>query len=222
MRKNGSGFCVFSTAVLLLGVYLWSAPVFGGRPNDWGIKAGVSVSNQSFHYKTMAVERHFTEYRGLNLDLFANTVQSDHWAVAGQLSYSRKGFAEELPTTYVDPSSPQGYTNGGKRVFTNTIDYISVSVFGKINAGVKAFKPYVFCGPRLDFPMRTKSISSSIDDHLKNNWGISAGCGCEFKFFWPDRMLVEFQYSPDMSDIYRTDRLSIRKSSYEAKLGVVF
>lgn len=222
MRKSGAGVRGFTFAVLLLIVCLRNTSVFGGRPNDWGIKAGVSVSNQSYQYKTMAVERHFEEYKGLNVDLFGNTVQTDHFSIAGQMSYSRKGCIEEVSSTYADPSSPQGYSNGGKMKLKNQIDYISVAVLGRMGLDLNLFKPYVFAGPRWDFPIRTKSISSSIYDHIKNNWGYSAGFGTEFKFFWPERMLVEFQYSPDFDEIFKSDGLTVTKWSYEVKLGFVF
>jgi hypothetical protein len=35
-------------------------------------------------------------------------------------------------------------------------------------------------------------------------------------------VLIGFQYSPDVSDLYESEYLSIRKYSYEIELGVVF
>jgi hypothetical protein len=221
MRKSGAGFRGF-TFVLFLIVCLRNAIVFGGRPNDWGIKAGVSVSNQSYHYKTAEMERHFKDFTGLCVDIFGNTVQTDHFSIAGQLSYSQKGCIEEVSTAYVDPSSPQGYADGGKIKLKNQIDYVSVAVLGRMGLDLKVFKPYVFAGPRWDFPIRTKSISSSIYDHIKNNWGYSVGFGGEFKFFRPERMLVEIQYSPDFNEIFKSGGLTVTKSSYEVKFGFVF
>jgi hypothetical protein len=222
MRKSGSGVRRFLPVVLLLSICLSNLPVHGKQPNDWGIKAGVSVSNQSYRYKTEEIERHFKDFTGVCVDIFGNTVQSDHFSMAGQLSYSQKGCIEEVSSTYVDPSSPQGYADGGKIKLRNQIDYISVAVLGRMGLDLKVFKPYLFAGPRWDFPIRTKSISSSIYDHIKDNWGYSAGFGGEFKFLWPNRMLVEFQYSPDFNGIFKSDGLTVTKTSYEVKLGFLF
>jgi hypothetical protein len=222
MLRSESKVRILPAALLLLAACLPNFPSYGSEPADWGIKAGVSVSNQSYHYKTTEIERHFNSYTGLSVDIFGNTLQSDHLSMAGQLSYVQKGCAEELPSAYADPSSPQGYADGGKMIFQNRIDYISVAVLGKIRVDLNAVKPYLFFGPRYDIPFKTKSISTSIYDHLKNNWGLSVGIGAEFRFFWPDRMLVEFQYSPDLDEIYETEALSIRKTSYEVKFGVLF
>ena len=208
--------------VFLLDVCFSGLPVHGIQPNDFGIKVGVSVSNQSYQYKTMKMDRHFKNYTGLSIDLFGNTLQSDHLALAGQLSYAQKGCTEEVFSAYVDPNSPEGYANGGKIKLINRVDYVSASVLGRMRLDLNVLKPYVFFGPRWDFPIRTKSISSSIYDHLKNNWGLSAGIGAEFGFFRPERMLVEFQYSPDLGGIFESDALTVRKTSYEVKLGFVF
>jgi hypothetical protein len=91
-----------------------------------------------------------------------------------------------------------------------------------LHIDLNGIKPYVFFGPRFDCPFKTKSISTTIYDHIQNNWGIAIGFGGEFKFVLSNRMLIEFQYSPDLNEIYHTESLSIRKSSYEVKLGLLF
>ncbi len=198
------------------------SPIYGNQTNDWGIKAGASISNQYYDYQSSGMERHFDPYIGFSIDIFNNTFHSDHVELIGQLSYIRKGCTEELYSTYVDVSSPQGYAGGGKIKLINRIDYISIAILSKLYIDLKGFEPYVFFGPRFDYPFKTKSISTTIYNNIKNNWGVSVGFGCEFPFIFSNRMLVEFQYSPDLNEIYKTKALSIRKSSYEVKLGIIF
>lgn len=220
--NNKSKNRLFLNILLLLILIFVHLPIYGNQTNDWGVKFGLSFSNQTYNYKLFDIERHFDNYVGLNIDIFNNTLHSDHIILISQLSYIQKGCTEEFFSTYVDPSSPQGYANGEKIKLVNRIDYISIAVLSKIVIDIKKIKPYVFFGPRFEYPVGIKSLSATIYNHIKNSWGFSIGFGGEFPFVFSNRMLVEFQYSPDLNEIYKTEALSIRKSSYEVKFGVIF
>jgi len=198
--------------------------LFSNPFDEWGFKIGISVSNQNMKYKTVEINRDFDNYIGLNIDAFVNIFDFKIYELISQISYSQKGSIEGIVSTYVDPII-HNYVIGETVNYKNRTDYISLFILGKLNSDLKFLNPYVIVGPRIDFLINAESetIPEQIYDDLKKyNLGLSIGVGTEFSLLIPNKMLIEIQYSPDFEKIYDTQFLSIEKTSYEIKLGIIF
>ncbi|MBN2102404.1 hypothetical protein JW835_00015 [bacterium] len=190
-----------------------------GEFNDWGIKLGICISNQDFDYKSKEFNPEFENYYGPNLDLFYNFIDLKNVEIIGQLTYSKKGCKHTIIGAYVDTTSPTGYTDGPELKLINRIDYISFSLLGKLNKKISSIRPYLFLGPRFDYPIKVEA--DWLYTHLSKTWGLSVGVGTEFHFIKSTKIIIEFQYSPDFTNILNEVCRSAKKESYEIKMGFV-
>lgn len=210
--------------IIILFLFVLPSQSFSNPFDEWGFKAGISISNQNMKYKTVQIDRDFDNYIGLNIDAFVNILDYKIFDLITQLSYSQKGCIESIISTYVDPIT-HNYIDGETHYFKNKTDYISYFILGKLKSNLKVLNPYLILGPRIDFLINTKSetIPHIIYDDLKKyNLGLTIGVGTEFNLLIPYKMLIELQYSPDLEKIYDTQFLYIEKISYEMKLGIIF
>lgn len=210
--------------ILLISFAATQSPAHAQLLSEWGIKGGITVSNQNWKFSVPDIDRETDNYVGLNLDLFGTIIEKNAFSAIGELSYVQKGTSLEIVPTFVDPSG-HGYIDLDPIRFKDRFDYVSLSLYGKIKQRFWRLSPYVFIGPRIDL-LVDESVEtiprSTYEKFEKLNWGVSLGLGSEIETFLPFRILVGFQYSPDFSHLYEHGYLSIRKYSYEIELGVIF
>jgi hypothetical protein len=83
-------------------------------------------------------------------------------------------------------------------------------------------KPYLLLGPRFDYEIN-KSVSndelSSFNDYKKSRFGIKLGLGSEVTAIGK-RLLFEFIYDHDFSEIYKNENVNVTTSSFDFRIGI--
>ena len=184
---------------------------------SYGFKVGVASATQSWDYHdTPYPMRLPTEQRwGIDAGIFIEVLKIPNASVLGELHYIQKGYSVTLAVT--TPDSPEG---AGYLTIHPRIDYLSIPVLIKLRYEMTMMNPYLFVGPRADISIGY-SDDSAFDEFKGTDVGISSGMGVEMPWTPVKAILVEFRYSPSISNAYKGRFVTVRNRSWEFHLGVV-
>ena len=180
----------------------------------YGLKAGVVVANQDFEYSE-GFQADTKDRAGLDFGVFAEWLDIPFFSILTEVHYIQKGHADEFVRTD-EFGTPISSTRIDHR-----LDYLSVPLLAKASLRTKHVLPYLVVGPRFDFLLDYKSETlDQVYKELKDSdVGATIGLGMESRTD-PVKVLVEFRYSPDFTDAYKTDLLKVKNNSFEILFGV--
>lgn len=182
---------------------------------SYGLKGGIVVANQDFNY-TQGFEADTKNRTGLDVGVFAEWLNHSYFSILTEVYYIQKGHADEDTRTdeFGNPASTIRHDN--------RLDYLSVPLLVKITLRTKHALPYLVIGPRFDYLLGYKSeTSKELFDEIKNTgMGGTVGLGLESKSK-PVKFLLEFRYSPDFTNAYKTNLLKVKNNSFEILLGLI-
>jgi hypothetical protein len=183
----------------------------------FGIKGGVASAKQIWDYK-MNINFPTETRRGIDAGVFVEILNSPCFVILAELHYVQKGFKLTLPMTIL--AQPDG--TGEVVTKKPRLEYLSFPLIGKLRFHTGAIIPYVFGGPRLDFLIGRKTEGhQAVLDHLKSiDAGVSVGLGIEVPLTIVPAVLVEFRYSPSLSEAFSNDALTVKNQSIEFLLGL--
>ncbi|MGB8658435.1 MAG: porin family protein [Candidatus Zixiibacteriota bacterium] len=201
-------------SIAIIALLLCFSSVHAQFMHGFGVKTGVVLASQDID-NSMGFDTNAKSRTGFDLGVFAEWFDSPVFSLSTEAHYVQKGMIEEVPRIdeFGFPMSPSKDDH--------RIDYLSIPVLAKISVKGKHISPYLVFGPRFDFLLGNKSKTLKIlYDELKNtDEGLTAGVGVETNTV-PLRMLLEFRYSPDFSNAYKTDLWKIRNNSFEILSGL--
>ena len=188
-----------------------------------GIKIGSTISNQNWEYQKSDFNRNFDDWRGAYIGICYQAFEIKHAAIITEFSYSQMGTKEEVQGTMVWPDS-QGYIDTGPISLENKFSFCSVTIQGRLKPDFNRINPYICLGPRVDYLIDKKSnYDSRVVEKFENiSYGFVYGIGLEIKLFHSNAILLESTMNTDLSYLYKTDLLSVKKYSYDFKLGYSF
>lgn len=182
--------------------------------NGYGLKTGVVIANQDFDH-TYGFFDDTKNRTGFDFGVYMEWFNLLFLSMLIEAHYVQKGMIEEVPRTneFGDPISPIKHNN--------RVDYLSIPILAKITFETKHVSPYLAIGPRFDFLLDYKSkILKTLYKELKDmDTGGTIGIGVESKTE-PLKMLLEFRYSPDFTNAYKTDLLKVKNNSFEILFGL--
>jgi hypothetical protein len=211
--------------ILLIAFVASLSPAQAQLLSEWGFKGGVTVSNQDWKYALPGLDRGNDRYVGLNLGLCGALAEKGALSAIGDVSYVQKGATLEFRSTVVDSTTESGYREFDPVRYRDRFDHVSLCLYGRIKLRFRRLSPFVIFGTRVDV-LVGKSVETipkeAYEKFEKLTLGVSLGLGSEFETFLPFKTLIGFRYDPDLSNLYETEHLTIRKRSCEIELGVVF
>ncbi len=191
-----------------------------------GIQSGISISKQSWLYKSTN-NKSIKDYRvGLNLVINCEWFDNEYFSVLTDLGYIQKGCKEKIENTTA--SQPEG--DGTFKTYDTRFDYLTFSPKFKIRKEIKNIIPFLFIGPRLDYQLSYKSdfnYSQIENDFKKIIWGLNYGIGFEYKSGYIGIAAI-LQHQYDFTKIINTESsqqntgLSIKNNAFVINLGVKY
>jgi hypothetical protein len=190
-----------------------------------GIKAGVSISNQTWQYRSFGQTEKYEYKAGIYSVLTAELFKGKFLSLSSDLGFVQKGMKQHILLT--SPEFPEG--NGEYYILKTTINYITFSPILKGFYSFKRLTPYGLIGPRIDYRVSYEPhINSEIyNESNKLILGLTYGLGAEYKI---DRfgILLECLGHPDFTAIMDQQPtetnfgLKITGNSYIVTTGVKY
>jgi hypothetical protein len=182
----------------------------------YGAKVGVFMANQDFDY-TFGFGFDTNDRTGFDIGVYAEWLDLAFFSLLTEVHYIQKGMEHEERrlNEFGEELAP--------RKWDSRVDYLSIPILAKITIQANHVSPYFIMGPRIDLFLGYNSdLSGALYDEFERvdiggDFGIGVGNNSG-----PMRMLLEFRYSPDFSNAYKTDLLKVKNNSFEILFGLGF
>ena len=211
-------FIQFGIALLSLLPLGASAQVIGSV----GIKAGITLANQSFRYTPIDYTLETDLLTGVNSLIFLELFRSEHVSMQMDLGYVGKGSRTSTTSVTVNHLENDRITvNEGEEV-ASTFHYFSLSPLARFRAQKGALTPYLLLGPRLDLLLGYQTDSPyPLGDQSELLVGLTGGLGFEYSVGRAG-LFAEFQYQPDLSPVTNQEPLLVNNNALLATVGIRF
>jgi hypothetical protein len=163
-----------------------------------GVKGGISISNQTYDYRSLGFTYKYDYKVGLYSALTAELFKGKYLSLSTDIGFVQKGMQQEVEE--ITAEFPEG--TGEYIIWETTIGYISLSPMLKGFYDFNRFTTYALIGPRIDYRIKYESNFSShiINETNKLIWGITYGAGAEYKIK-KFGIILEFLGHPDFTAI---------------------
>ena len=192
MKRTLSTFLSFLTITLVSGQVVQS----------FGIKNGLSITNQTWFFKSinLTLEKDYRQgfYSVATLDF----LQSKYFNITTDIGYYQNGSKEKIANTTVN--MPEG--DGTYKIYNTKFNYFIFSPQLKLKYQTTHWTPYALLGFRLDYQLSYYSDFNlqAIDSNFhKIIMGLTSGAGLEYKIK-NIGMNLEFQYYHDFTKLIDT------------------
>ncbi len=190
-----------------------------------GFKAGISLANQTWKYKSVSNETVYDYKSGFCGILSAELLKSRYLSFTSDLGYFQKGMQYKVLNT--SPEFPEG--DGTYTTYKSSYQYLSLSPMLKAFYNLNNFGFYALLGPRVDYRLAYQSDDTDmvLGESKKGILGLTYGGGVEYQL---DRVgiLLEFQGQPDFTGIIDTEPsedstgLKITGNAFTITTGISF
>lgn len=203
-------------------VLMWTGllVLYGQFPSSFGIKAGISVADQSYQIRPIDYKLETEAIIGPTLSLFMEAFRGDHFSLQMDLSYFLKGSKTSTESLTVDHlHNDQIIVNEGE-LSTSRFSYLSVAPMARYRLGKGSAQPYVLLGPRMDILLKYETDSAfPLEDQNSIIPGLTLGAGLEYKL---NRLGVftELQFQGDIIPVTGKDPLLINNHLLSLTLGL--
>ncbi|MCK4233540.1 PorT family protein [candidate division WOR-3 bacterium] len=186
--------------IFVMFLLLFFSGIQAGFTVDWGIKAGICIADQDFDY-TYDIELDTKKRKGLDIGMYVDWVINSRLSLLTETHYIQKGMVDSI-----EQRDDQG-NKIGVIWYSNRVDYLSIPILSRISFGTENINPYLIFGPRFDILIgnQSKPLESLYDEFKKFGIGGDFGIGIESDILKSVTVLIEFRYSPDLTDAYKTD-----------------
>ena len=185
---------------------------------NYGVKFGAAISNQTWDYGA-GFNLNNDNKVGISPRLFADFFNWPIAQIEGEFGFTRKGFTDEIPITTAE--SPDG--TGQYMDINNSLDYLSISVLGKVRFEAGKLSPYVIAGPQINY-LINKNVSNgwdiAFDQFRKTNLGLTVGAGTELNDLLPFTLLLEYRYERDFMDDHGSPYIKVINYSHVILAGI--
>jgi len=186
---------------------------------DWGLKAGLSVSDQTYDYSVAGLNIDRLSQTGLAAGIFINLNFGSFTSIRFGVDYVQKGSGIDVLIM------TSQYVGQGTIRFEDRIDYLSINLLATPSLiKVPPISPYLIIGPRVDILISSDTyIETLTSDKLKSGiFGASVGAGFKFSIASASSLFVEAVYQPDFSDTFKINTLTIKNKSILISAGLLF
>lgn len=192
---------------------------FGQSIDGYGIKVGWGLTNHSWEYDpSINVKLDWENNSGITARAFADISFLSFLNVEAEIGYAQKGAKYKIAvTTMTQPDGTGEFIN-----INNRLNYLSLSLMGKVKYKLELFTPYIVLGPEYNY-LLSKQIEQGFeivyDKFKKDIFGFTVGIGSEIKLL-PVNIIVEYRYSKDLTNNYDSATIDIKNYSHTILIGV--
>ncbi len=172
------------------------------------------VANQDFDY-TFGFDFDTESRTGFDMGIYTEWFDLPFFSLLTEIHYIQKGMQHE----------ERRFNEFGEEVallkWNNRVDYLSIPILVKITIQTEHVSPYFIMGPRIDLLLGYDSdhFEALYDEFERVNLGGDFGIGVGNNS-GPVKILLEFRYSPDFTNAYKTDLLKVKNNSFEILFGL--
>lgn len=204
---------------LILFLILLNTLIFGQSIDGYGVKIGWGFTNHSWEYNPSIYGKlDWENNSGVTVRAFADISFSSFLNMEGEIGYAQKGAKYKIAITTI--TQPDG--TGEYRIINNRLNYLSISLMGKVKYNLELFTPYIVLGPEYNYLLNKqieKGFEVVYDKFKKNIFGFSLGIGSEIKLLSAN-IIVEYRYSKDLTNNYDSSTIDIKNYSHTLLIGV--
>ncbi|NQU28656.1 MAG: PorT family protein [Candidatus Marinimicrobia bacterium] len=188
--------------------------------SEIGVRFGTNITNQSWEYSELDLNRNFENRFGPNIGVNYKILELNYFDLYADVSYCQMRTSEKMKGTLVWQNQ-QGYIDADVITLKNEFDFISFALLAHLKPFQTKLNPYLCFGPRVDYLHDKHSNYNSIVIKNFNNYvyGIVIGVGFEIHAYKSSSVVIESTVNTDVSYLYNTDQLSVKKSSYNLVVG---
>ena len=185
-----------------------------------GLKAGISLSNQSYRFTPLDYSLETDLIIGPGIAVFMESFSKEHLSFQLDLEYAAKGSKTNTQSITVNHLENDRIIVNKGDLTVSKFHYISLSPMARYRIGNESIKPYALLGPRLDFLMKYKTDSDyPLEEQNSIILGLSGGVGVEFNLNILG-VFLEVQFQPDLSPVTNQDPLLINNNILFFTLGI--
>ncbi|MCD4709525.1 MAG: PorT family protein [Bacteroidales bacterium] len=205
-----------------IAIIVWAGflALSGQIPSSLGVKAGLSLANQSYRFTPIDYTLETEPVVGPAFSLFVEAFRGAHFTLQVDLSYAVKGSRSSTQSVTVNHLDNDRITvNEGEKT-KSTFSYLSLAPMARYMVGQGSLVPYFLLGPRVDILL--KYSSGSEYPLVKQNGtilGLTCGAGVEFRL-QKLGLFTELQYLPDISPVTSEEPLLINNNMISLTMGI--
>ncbi|MEN8201796.1 MAG: outer membrane beta-barrel protein [Bacteroidota bacterium] len=212
MKKT---FCI----IFLIGMTVTNL-VYGQFPASYGVKAGLSIANQSWKFTNLDYTLETDPLYSASVALFMEAFKGEHFSFQFDAAYELKGSSTSVQSITVQHFNNDQITVNAGALSTSSFKYLSFSPMARYRFDLENLVPYFLLGPRIDMLL---SYTSDSENPLES-WrgyavGLTIGAGMEYSF-GQFNLFTEIQYQPDLSPLTNHEPLLINNNMLVITLGV--
>ena len=204
------------TLILIAGISV----LYAQANYSLGIKAGVSLANQTYTYTPIDYTMETEPVVGPAISLFVEAFRGSHFSFQVDLSYAVKGSSTKVESITVNHLDNDQITVTEGEESTSTFKYLSIAPMARYRMGQGSLLPYFLLGPRLDMLLDYSTDSEyPLDNQNGTILGLILGVGLEYKLEKLG-LFTELQYQPDLSPLTSEEPLHINNNIISFTLGL--
>jgi len=204
--------------LLFIVILLLAAGIVNAGRVDYGLKAGICISNQDFDLAS-GKEFKTSQRIGPEFGFFAELKASGGFSIMASILLTERGMKSDLVLDSTDKGDSQILRTTTEN---NRINYASTLLALKKRFKFSKGSAYLLLGPRLDFRYGAgghDAITAVYDESKRLVAGLSGGVGWEIRLRRLRRLSFEVIYNYDLSDAYSSTQLTIKNRSLSALVG---
>ena len=194
--------------------------LYGQFPASIGLKAGISVANQTYTFTPIDYTIDTEPVFGPSFSLFVEAFKADHFSFQLDLGYALKGSITSTESVTVNHLDNDRIVVSEGKTATSTFNYLSLSPLARYRFGQGSFVPYFLLGPRMDILLKYSSDSDyPLNDQNAVILGLTIGAGLEYRLKGLG-LFTELQYQGDLYPVTGKDPLLINNHMISLSLGL--
>ena len=211
-------------AIIILGTIALtcSLTVTGQIMGSYGVKAGVSLANQSYQFTPIEYTVETQPVIGPSLAFFVEAFRGEHLSIQVDLAYAPRGSKTTTSSVTVNHLDNDRIIVNEGDLQVSKFNYLSLSPMARLRAQKGAITPYVLLGPRIDLLLNYNTGSDHpLEEQNSLVVGLSGGVGLEYSLTMAG-VFAELQYQPDLSPVTNMEPLLINNNSLVFTVGIRF
>jgi hypothetical protein len=202
-------------------IVLAGSTVLNGQfPASLGVKAGISVANQSYKFTPIDYSMETEALGGPAFSIFLEAFKGEHFSFQLDLSYAHKGCESSTQSITVNHLDNDRIIVNEGELTKSIFHYLSLSPMARYRFGQDSFVPYILLGPRMDILLNYSSDSDyPLEGQNEIILGLTFGAGLEYKL-QRIGLFTELQYQGDFYPVTGEDPLLVNNHMISLTLGV--
>ncbi len=205
--------------VILFALFFATLTVDGQFIGSAGLKAGVSIANQSYQITPIDYTLKTDLVTGPGIALFMEAFRGNHFSLHTDLAFVTKGSKTTTQSVTVKHlENDRIIVNEGDEKVSRFY-YLCLSPMARYRMDLKRITPYAILGPRVDFLLAYRTDSDyPLEEQNKIIPGLTGGLGAEFNLNGLG-LFFELQYQSDIRPVTGNDPLLINNNIFLFTLG---